>query len=53
MMKLRILKDFNYGSVSDPQKMLAGNVVESNSVDGMTEEKIAHMKAMKWVEEVE
>jgi hypothetical protein len=27
-MKIKILRDFHYGSVSDPQKMIAGNTGE-------------------------
>jgi hypothetical protein len=27
-MRIKIMRDFHYGSVSDPQKMIAGNTVE-------------------------
>ena len=40
-MKLKILKDFRYGSISDPERMIAGNVVDVDE----SPERIA-----KWVE---
>jgi len=50
-MKIRILKNFSYGSVSDPQKMLAGNVQEVPS--GVSESFIETWLEMGWVEKVE
>ncbi len=49
-MKLKILKSFNYGSVSDPKHMTAGNIVESSTIDGATEEMVEEWIAMRWVE---
>jgi len=47
-LKIKILKSFSYVSVSDPQKMQAGNVVEWPADDY----KLKQWLAMKWVGEV-
>jgi len=51
-MKLKILKSFNFGSVSDPQRMTKGNIVESSTIDGANDEMIEKWIAMRWVEVV-
>jgi hypothetical protein len=51
-MQLKILKSFNYGSVSDPQKMTAGNTVETGTMNvapWMIEQWIRH----GWAEVIE
>ncbi|MCK9570251.1 hypothetical protein M0R72_15000 [Candidatus Pacearchaeota archaeon] len=48
-MKLKILKSFNFGSVSDPQRMTAGNIVESSTIDGATDEMIEKWIGLRWV----
>lgn len=52
-MKLKILKSFRVGSVSDPQRMIAGNVVESDTIDEATQDRIEKWIEMGWVEKVE
>ena len=47
-MKLKILKDFRYGSISDPERMIAGNVVDVDE----SPERIAKWVEMGWVEVV-
>lgn len=49
-MKIRILKSFRYGSVSDPKRLTAGNIQEVpvDASDGM----VAQWFALKWVEEI-
>jgi len=47
-MKLKILKDFRYGSISDPQLMKAGNIIEWAN-EFMAKEWIK----LGWAEEVE
>ena len=49
MVRLRILKSFKYGSISDPQKMIAGNTVEME----VNEKRLAKWIEIKWVEVVE
>ena len=51
-MKLKILQTFNYGSVSDPQKAIAGNTMESDTMDVAAWQIVAWMQE-KWVEAVE
>jgi hypothetical protein len=50
-MKIKILKDFKYGSVSDPQSMIKGNIQEVP--DGVGEKMLGQWISMKWVEMVE
>ena len=52
-MKLKILKNFRVGSVSDPKRMIAGNVVESESMGEATPERIAKWVKMGWVKVME
>jgi len=52
-MKYKIRKDFEYGSVSDPQKMVAGNVFEADTLEEATPERLAKWVEMGWVEAVE
>lgn len=47
-MKLKILKDFRYGSISDPERMIAGNVVDID----VPEKRLAKWLEMGWVEVV-
>jgi len=49
-MKLKILKNFGFGSVSNPKRMIAGNIVESDSVTEFTPERIEQWIKMRWVE---
>ena len=49
MVRLKILKDFRYGSISDPDRMIAGNVVEMD----VAEKRLAKWLEMRWVEVVE
>jgi hypothetical protein len=49
-MKIKILKGFKYGSVSDPQSMIAGNTQEVPS--GISEKTLGQWISMKWVEKV-
>jgi hypothetical protein len=49
-MKAKILKGFKYGSVSDPQKMTAGNIVDMSS---FSESNIKKWIELKWIEIVE
>ena len=49
MVRLKILKNFRYGSISDPQRMIAGNTVEMD----VAEKRLAKWLEMKWVEKVE
>jgi hypothetical protein len=42
-MQLKILKSFNYGSVSDPQKAIAGNTMESDTME------VAAWQIEKWI----
>lgn len=51
-MKLAILKNFRVGSVSDPMRMIAGNVIESDTCDEATPERIEKWIGMKWVKVV-
>jgi hypothetical protein len=48
-MKIKILKNFRYGSVSDPERMIAGNTVDMD----VPEERLKKWLEMKWVELVE
>ena len=48
-MKLKILKSFMVGSVSDPKRMIAGNTVECDA----SPERIEKWIEMGWVEKVE
>ena len=48
-MKLKTLKNFRVGSVSDPKRMIAGNVVDVDE----SPERIAKWVEMGWVEVVE
>lgn len=49
-MKIKILKTFSYGSVSDPTKIIAGNIQEVPS--DVSERRLQAWIKMKWVEEV-
>jgi len=49
-MKAKILKGFKYGSVSDPQKMTAGNIVDMSS---FSESNVKKWIELKWIEVVE
>jgi hypothetical protein len=51
-MQLRILQDFHYGSVSDPQKAIAGNTMESDTMD-VTAWQIEKWIRLGWAEAVE
>ncbi|HRY62905.1 MAG TPA: hypothetical protein P5056_04020 [Candidatus Paceibacterota bacterium] len=51
-MKLKILKNFRVGSVSDPKRMIKGNVIESDSITEFTPERIEKWIKMGWVEKV-
>ena len=48
-MKLKILKNFRVGSISDPKRMIAGNTVECDA----SPERIAKWVKMGWVVVVE
>ena len=52
-MKLKILKNFRVGSISDPKRMVAGNVVDVSDMVEATPERIAKWVEMGWVEVVE
>jgi len=47
-MKIKILKSFSYGSVSDPKKMQAGNTQEVP--DDASEQMLDPWLKMGWVE---
>jgi hypothetical protein len=49
-MKAKILRSFNYGSVSDPKRMTAGNIVDMSS---FSEANIKKWIELKWIELVE
>jgi hypothetical protein len=49
-MKAKILKSFNYGDVSDPQRMTAGNIVDMSK---FSESQIKKWRELKWIEVVE
>ncbi|MBN1234538.1 MAG: hypothetical protein JW999_00635 [Methanotrichaceae archaeon] len=49
-MKAKILKSFSYGSVSDPQKLTAGNIMDMSK---FSEKKIKKWIELKWIEIVE
>ena len=49
-MKIKILKTFSYGPVSDPKKMIAGNTQEAPT--DIEESTLDQWIAMKWVEKV-
>ena len=48
-MKAKILKSFNYGDVSDPQRMIAGNIVDMSN---FSDSKIKKWIELKWIEVV-
>jgi hypothetical protein len=50
-MKLRIKKDFQWGSVSDPQRLLGGWVIETSTISA-TEEMVREWIKMGWAEVV-
>ena len=52
-MKLKIIKNFRVGSVSDPKRMIAGNTIVAETCDEATPERIAKWVEMGWVEVVE
>ena len=47
--KFKVLKSFNYGSVSDPKKMTAGNIM---SAEKFTEKQVKKWLELKWIEMV-
>ena len=47
MSQFKVLKPFNYGSVSDPQPMIAGNIMECKDFD---KELLRQWKALGWIE---
>jgi hypothetical protein len=47
-LKIKILKSFSYGSVSDPQRMVAGNT--QDVPDGVSEQTLDTWLKMGWVE---
>ena len=49
VVRLRILKDFRYGSISDPDRMIAGNVVDV----AVSEKRLEKWIEMRWVEKVD
>ena len=50
-MKLKILRDFRVGSVSDPKRMIAGNVI--TDMPEATPERIEKWVKMGWVKVME
>ena len=52
-MKLKILRDFRVGSISDPKRMVAGNVVDASDMIEATPERIEKWVKMGWVKVVE
>ena len=48
-MKLKILKNFRVGSISDPERMIAGNVVDV----AVSEKRLEKWIEMRWVEKVD
>lgn len=48
--QIKILKDFRYGSISDPKRMTKGNI--QNVPDGVSDRTLAKWVEMHWVEVV-
>lgn len=48
-MKIKILKDFKYGSVSDPQRMVTGNI--QAVPDDVSSDTLAEWMKLGWVGE--
>jgi hypothetical protein len=45
--QIEVLKDFRYGSISDPQRMTKGNI--QNVPDGVSDRTLAKWIEMRWV----
>jgi hypothetical protein len=45
--QFKVLKSFNYGSVSNPKRMIAGNTV---SAAKFSEKQIKQWVCLKWIE---
>lgn len=47
MSQFKVIKDFNYGSISDPQRMIAGNIMDCKDFDIGD---LRQWKALGWIE---